>query len=200
MNTITREIIDKSYSYKKHNEYIEELFAADKTTNNVNTEANLGYTKLNISRVNRLDKRAKLNVDIIEAVQNIKTPQIWLVLSEGWCGDSAQILPYVNKMDELNDLIEFRIIFRDEHPEVMDAFLTNGKSRSIPKFIFLDAATLDVLGTWGPRPKVAHDRYMTEKEDPAIGQKKASENMHLWYTKNKGEENQKEFLEVLKKL
>lgn len=123
---------------------------------------------------------------------------IWMVLSEGWCGDSAQILPFVNKMAEVNDHIDMKVIFRDEHPEVMDEFLTNGTSRSIPKIVFLHADTLDVLGSWGPRPKMVHEQYMTERADPEIGGKKAANNLHVWYARDKGKVIQQEFLETLK--
>ena len=60
-----------------------------------------------------------------------------LVLAEGWCGDAAQILPVINKIAEYSSLIDLKVVCRDENPELMDQFLTNG-SKSIPKVIIID--------------------------------------------------------------
>lgn len=67
------------------------------------------------------------------------------MITEGWCGDAAQILPFINKISELNEKIELKLVLRDQHPEVMDEFLTDG-SRSIPKVVVLNKENLDVLG------------------------------------------------------
>ena len=47
--------------------------------------------------------------------------------------------------------LELRMLRRDQHPEVMDRYLTNG-SRSIPIVIVLDEEFRE-LGHWGPRPR-----------------------------------------------
>jgi hypothetical protein len=49
----------------------------------------------------------------------------WLVVSEAWCGDAGQIVPVLEKMAAQNPLIQHKIIFRDEHPNIMNAFLTD---------------------------------------------------------------------------
>ena len=60
-----------------------------------------------------------------------------MVLTEGWCGDAAQVLPVINKIASLSDFIDLKIILRDEHEELMNKFLTNG-SKSIPKLVAID--------------------------------------------------------------
>ncbi|MCG8373224.1 MAG: thioredoxin family protein [Balneolales bacterium] len=194
---ITREVIDQAFSYSEFNAYTEKLFTKGKTTNEDNTESMLNYTKLNISRTNRIDKKGELNSEMISTLQNLVQPQIWLTLTEGWCGDSAQLLPYINLMAEQSNNVELRVILRDEHPEIMDQFLTNGVSRSIPKVIILDAKSLEPLGEWGPRPSDVQDKYLAEKADPEIGGKQASQNLHSFYAKNKGAILQDEFIELL---
>ena len=57
-----------------------------------------------------------------------------MVITENWCGDSAQNLPYL-KIASCNPLIDFRIILRDDNLDIMDLYLTDNKSRSIPKLI-----------------------------------------------------------------
>lgn len=71
-------------------------------------------------------------------------------------------------MTEFAENIELRIILRDKYPEVMDAFLTDGKSRSIPKVIVLDAQTLEVLGEWGPRPAQVQKNIYQKKLIPKL--------------------------------
>ena len=87
----------------------------------------------------------------------------WLVITESWCGDASPSLPVMNKIAELSSHLELRIVLRDEHPELMDVFLTNG-ARSIPKLIVLDGNTNDVLGEWGPRSPKATEMVMDEKK------------------------------------
>jgi hypothetical protein len=196
--SVTKELLADAYSYHEYNDHIEQLYEDGRSTNDDNSETMLNYTKLNISRFRRWDERASLLPEVASEISALKTPMVWMVLSEGWCGDSAQILPFVNKMAEVNDHIDMKVIFRDQYPEVMDEFLTNGTSRSIPKIVFLHAETLEVLGSWGPRPKLVHERYMAERADPEIGGKKAANNLHVWYARDKGKVIQQEFLETLK--
>tara|TARA_R110000868_G_scaffold37111_13_gene131589 strand:- start:4761 stop:5378 length:618 start_codon:yes stop_codon:yes gene_type:complete len=198
--SINQNIIKSAFSYSEFNNHVETLLEKGESTDRKNTENNLGYTRLNIQRTNRWDKRGKLDEETIQVVKAIETPQTWLIITEGWCGDSAQVLPFINKIAELNSNISLRIILREEHPEVMDEFLTNGKSRSIPKIIILDSATLNVLGEWGPRPSEINKTYLSERVDPSIGGKEASKNLHIWYARDKGKVIQKEFIEVLKSI
>lgn len=198
--TITKEIIAQAYSHSEFNTLTESLLEEGETTNDDNREAMLNYTKLNVSRTHRWDKRGKLLPETIEVVNSISSKQTWFIITEGWCGDSAQILPFINKMAELNSNIDLKIVLRDKHPEIMDEFLTDGKSRSIPKVVVLDTETLNVLGVWGPRPLDIHKTYLSERLDSEVGGKKAAENLHIWYTRDKGKTIQQEFSEVLKSL
>ncbi|NOX89216.1 MAG: thioredoxin family protein [Calditrichaeota bacterium] len=59
-----------------------------------------------------------------------------LVITEPWCADSLTVLPRLIKLFE-NNSVEFRIALRDQNPELMNKFLTDGK-KAIPIFIILD--------------------------------------------------------------
>lgn len=74
-------------------------------------------------------------------------------LTEDWCGDAMVNNPILMKMaDEAG--IEVHFLLRDQNLELMDQYLTNGTSRAIPKYIFLDQAGNE-YAVWGPRaPKV----------------------------------------------
>lgn len=194
--SINPEILEDALDYTGHHQMVEDLFKENRTTNGDNRENMLNYTKMYLQRVGRWDKRGKLDIELIEKLEDFPHKMIWLVLNEGWCGDAAQTLPFINKMAEVSKNIDLRFILRDQNPEVMDEFLTNG-ARSIPKLIALDAETLEVLGTWGPRPKQAYEMYKVQRADPDITNEQAMENLHLWYARDKGKSIQKEFTELL---
>lgn len=198
-SAITNEVLSKALNYDSYTKLIEDLFSENRTTNDDNSESQLNYTKLNIQRASRWEKRAKLNDDLKEVVNKINNDQIWLVITEGWCGDAAQILPFINKISELNEKVELKLVLRDQHPDVMDEFLTDG-SRSIPKVVVLNKETLDVLGSWGPRPKAVHKDYVQKRRDTDYDNKKAAEELHLWYARDKGKTTQVEFKEFLESL
>lgn len=196
---ITKDILNSAYNYEEYKTLIADLLANNRTTNEENSESMLNYTKMNMQRTSRWDKRGKIDEELTALIKKISSEQVWLVITEGWCGDAAQILPFVSKMAELNDSIELKLILRDQHPEVMDGFLTDG-SRSIPKVVILDKESLEVLGSWGPRPKVAHTDYMQKRADVNYENSKAAEDLHLWYARDKGKTTQEELKELLQKI
>lgn len=83
----------------------------------------------------------------LEAVQSKKLRAI--VLTEDWCGDAMLNNPVLLKLAEAAGM-EVRFVLRDQNLELMDQYLTNGTSRAIPIFIFIDQEGNEV-GVWGPR-------------------------------------------------
>lgn len=75
-----------------------------------------------------------------------------LTISEDWCGDAVNIVPWVDALAASSPLLEHRLIRRDEHLDLMDRHLTNGRSRSIPVVLLLDEDGVE-LDWWGPRPR-----------------------------------------------
>lgn len=205
MKNIPTSVLEEAYTYESYRILIDTLFAENKTTGIDHSAAMLNYTKLNLARMNRLDKRSRLTDTTIKELTKIDRAVIWLVLTEGWCGDAAQIVPVLNQMATTNDYITLRFILRDENLEVADAFLTNG-ARAIPKVLILDATTLEVLTTWGPRPtemqKMVLDAKAASLAAEDIAAQKAivtasANNLHLWYARDKTRTIQEEFLAVL---
>jgi hypothetical protein len=116
-----------------------------------------------------------------------------LVLAEDWCGDASNTVPYVAKLGKEADCLEMRVLRRDEHPTVMDRYLT-GTSRSIPIVIVLDHDFREVAH-WGPRPRelqawVMQARPSTPKDDLYL-------QIRRWYAKDKGESTLREVLDLL---
>lgn len=105
-----------------------------------------------------------------------------LVLAEDWCGDASNTVPVLAKWADQVDGLELRIIRRDEHPDVMDRFLTNG-SRSIPIVIVLDEAG-SVVGHWGPRPSELQGFVMDNKS--TVPKQELYPRVRRWYARDRG--------------
>ncbi len=205
MKVIPSAIIEKSWTYSEYREKIDQLLSEGKATGDNHSEAMLEYTRLNVSRMKRLDKTARLTEASLASLAKIERGMIWLVITEGWCGDAAQIVPVLQKLANEREKVELRFVLRDENLDLMDAFLTNG-GRSIPKVVFVDAETLEVQGDWGPRPEAAQVMVMNTKEElkaitaaeiKAQRYKEAQQELHLWYAKDKNRSTQEEFLHAL---
>src|SRR5690606_21343878 len=117
-------------------------------------------------------------------LKKLSTPQIWLVITEAWCGDAAQIAPVLFKMAEASPAITLKFVYRDEHQELRDALLTNG-GPSIPELIALNAAN-DVLFTWGPRPLLAAELVEDFKSKNEVFTSAFKQELQNWYNKDKG--------------
>ncbi|MEX2600993.1 MAG: thioredoxin family protein [Balneolaceae bacterium] len=194
---ISPDLIENAQTYDEHRSDVEELLQAGKTTGENHSESLLHYTKMNIYRMKRLDKRAELLPSLKERLRQMERKMVWLVLTEGWCGDAAQTIPVIHKMAAETSFIELKIILRDQHLELMDQFLMRDKSRSIPKLIALDAMSLDVLGTWGPRPHTAQQIVDNMQMLSGAARKESSERLHKWYADNRSQELQQEFEQLL---
>jgi len=190
---VTRDVIDQSLNYSEYRDLIDGLLKSGKTTGENHSESMLHYTKMNVHRMKRHDKRTELRPDVIEKFEKVERKMIWLVLTEAWCGDAAQSVPIINKLAEASGKIELRLILRDQNLDLMDQFLYNGKSRSIPKLICIDAETLEVLGHWGPRPQEAQEMYDTLRGSSDLAYQEVAEYLHKWYADDKGTEVQQEF-------
>jgi hypothetical protein len=195
---ITQQHIATAYSYQEYRTLLDELLASNQTTGFKQTPDLVQYTKLNVQRMHRLDKTALLHESLVEKLKQVEAKWIWLVILEGWCGDAAQFLPYFVKMTHVNENITIKILLRDDNPEVMNRYLTNG-TRSIPKLICLQADTLADIGTWGPRPGTAQQMVIDFKKNPQISYREFTESLHTWYTKDKAHQLQQEFEELLLK-
>ena len=83
-----------------------------------------------------------------------------------------------------------RVLRRDEHPELMDRYLTNG-SRSIPIVIVLDE-NLCELGHWGPRP--AELQAWVLENRPRVPKAELYPQVRKWYARDRGETTLREIL------
>lgn len=179
MKELIQKSLAKAISYEEYNVLFKKLVAEGRTTGET-TREKIEYTKLK-----RLDKTIKLSEEQNRYFQNINIKQTWLVITEPWCGDAAQSLPFFSKLASSSENIELKIVLRDENPELMDSFLTYG-SRSIPKLIILDK-NMEVINHWGPRSKAATKVVDDYVQKHAKIDEQLKTDLQLWYNKNKGE-------------
>lgn len=185
VHDLLRNAIPKAMSYEDYRKLVDQLAADGDTTGDTKSASLIGYTQLNSRRMKRWDKTLKFSQEQIERIQAFDGQVLWLVLTESWCGDAAPSMPVMHKMASLNPGITYRVLLRDEHPELMDHFLTDG-ARAIPKLIMLDQATLEVLGEWGSRPGVAAEKVRAFKAENGQLSPEFKEDLQLWYNKDKG--------------
>lgn len=195
-SSITKDLLENAMSYEQYLNLLNDLLMEGKTTGENQSESMLNYAQMNDKRMKKWMKIGKINPEIQERLRNITTPLTLLAITEGWCGDAAQNLPFIYKMTQLNPFIEMRVILRDEHPEIIDQFLTNG-GRSIPKIIGLNPEDLTVLGDWGPRPALIQNEFLENKKTQERTSDEFAVYLHLWYAQDKGITLQNEFLAKL---
>ena len=200
MKTYIAQALFKSYSYPEYRKLMADLLIEGKSTAVEQTEERTHYSELNETRMHRLDKTIKITEENTVTLKNLSKSYLWLVLTESWCGDAAQILPVLNKMAlESNKKIELKLALRDENEELMNHFLTN-ESKAIPKLIILDKTTGNLVGNWGPRPQGAIDLIENYKEKFGVIDETAKTELQLWYLHDKGVSTQNEIIRLLQDL
>lgn len=192
---ITKEQFESGYTYEEYRNLIDEKLPLGLTTGDSTDEGYLSHTKMNIHRMNRWDKNIELNSALKSQLENIPCPVNWLLLSEGWCGDASQNVPFLNKMAEASPNIHLRILLRDEHLDIMDQYLTNG-GRAIPKLIILDQ-DMNEIGTWGPRPAEIQEMVRVGKHENGMDSEEIGIMVQKWYAKDKGATIEKEMMEII---
>jgi thiol-disulfide isomerase/thioredoxin len=140
---------------------------------------------LNFSRMTRHMKTYEPSDIIRNVMSDIQHPQVWVTITEDWCGDSAQTLPVLAEIAELSPNVSLRIIDRDTYPEAMEMYLTNG-ARSIPIVVATqvgDNGVNEELWVWGPRPDAAKPLVTAWKNEHETNTDWYPL-LHTWYAQN----------------
>ncbi|OWK69552.1 thioredoxin family protein [Pedobacter sp. AJM] len=188
---------EQGMDYLTYRALIDQLLLEGKATGDVTYD--LHYTKMNVQRMNRVDKTISLTDDLTTAIDQLAGNRKFLVITEGWCGDAAQIVPVFNKIATASlGKIDLKFVLRDQNLPLIDAHLTNG-GRAIPVLIVLNESADQVLATWAPRPQVLQELLKEWKREttemPILAEK-----LHGWYAKDKTQTTQAELTGLLKGL
>ncbi len=131
----------------------------------------------------------------LERAGALEEPRRLLVLSEDWCGDASNTVPVLARLAEAAPTLELRVVERDDNPELMDAYTTDG-SRSIPVAVVLDE-DFEPRGRWGPRPEELQAWVLGEKRKGERPDAEIYREARRWYARDGGETTLRELLAVL---
>jgi hypothetical protein len=195
---ITRQQINTAIRFPEFLLLNQSLLLEGKTTGLTQTEEYVEFGRLNITRMQRLMKTVVLNGELRDILSRLSIPHTLIIITEGWCGDSAQIVPVLEHMRLACPFLDVVFLIRDENPQVMDQFLTNG-ARSIPKVVCVETTSLDIKWEWGPRPselqsavKALLAQQVTHAEKSVFVQN--------WYNQNKTQAIQSEIMRLVQTL
>jgi len=180
-------------SYAEYRVLIDQLVSENSTSGAEQSEKLIGYTKLNQKRIQRIDKTWEWNPEHLETLRSVNRPEHWIVITEAWCADAAQIIPVLWHIAQTRGNVHLRMLLRDENPELMNAHLYNG-TKSIPILVRLNE-NFELLGQWGPRPAMGQ-AFIEQAKREGSDMAAAKEQLHLWYARNKGQEIVRELLEA----
>ncbi|URM32802.1 thioredoxin family protein [Cytobacillus firmus] len=108
--------------------------------------------QVNKEEMNKIYNRFSLSDDEKTRLSEFKDIGMKVIaLTEDWCGDAMLNNPILLKIAEETGM-EVRFVLRDQNLELMDQYLTNGTSRAIPIYIFIEKEG-DEFAVWGPRAK-----------------------------------------------
>ena len=183
-------------NYTQYKQLFEKILENGNPAHPYDDASYLDYTRLNRSRMNRWDKQLKLDENLAFLIEQITSPQHWIVISEPWCGDAAHIVPFLIKLAEQNSLISYEIQLRDSEPFLIQNYLTKG-TKSIPKLIVRDEKGNDIFN-WGPRPKGAQ-ALMEKMKAENVDNGTIKIALQNWYNNDKGVSLYSELSEIFLK-
>jgi len=120
-----------------------------------------------------------------------------LVLSEDWCGDAVNTVPYVARLAEVAPDVDVRLLARDQHLDLMDAHLSPTGGRAIPVVIVLDAHFRE-HGWWGSRPAPLQ-AWVLGPEGQALPKDERYRELRRWYARDRGATTLEEIVALLER-
>jgi len=189
----TQELIQSAFTYSNYRKYINEALAVP--VQDEHAAKMQHYITNNVALMDEYDKNYHVSADLKTVLANAPAT-IWLVISEGWCGDAAFNLPMMAAIEKaMPEKVQLRMLFRDSNLDVIDANLTDG-GRSIPKLIIL-SEDLKELGHWGPRPAPLQV-LMKEWKSEGLALKELIPKVHEWYDADQTRTVQEELNTLIK--
>lgn len=197
-NIITEEVLNETISFEEYlqltTDIVEEKIPRAGIYTNDNT---FRYIGSNLERMKKVLDTIVLNQKLYNLLAELEENWIWLLISEPWCGDASWETPALYMLASASDKIDFRILLRDTHMEIMKNYQTVGTD-SIPKLICLCKNGLKELGTWGPRPKELHEMVLKFRAEPDFDYRDSVRKLHAWYEANMTKSTQEEIIDCVK--
>jgi hypothetical protein len=140
-------------------------------------------------------RKSKTPTWALEELDEIGRHWNLIAIAEDWCGDASNLVPIFVRLAEASQWIDLRVVKRDEHPDLMDLYLTNG-SRSIPIVVIMDEEYRP-LGRWGPRPAELQELVITQKRAGEQATSKIYKDARRWYARDQGATTLGEMLAIM---
>jgi len=128
--------------------------------------------------------RTEVAPALVERVTAVGRRWHFLLLSADWCSDAVSIEPWIDALCAETPLLSMRLLDRDQHLDLMDQHLTNGRSRSIPVVLVLDEQGVE-RAWWGPRPRALQAWVMSDAAQAMAPEVRFRETRR-WYTEDRG--------------
>ncbi len=138
-------------------------------------------------------ERVGLPDEVVEEARSVPGGWHLVALSEDWCGDAVNTLPVIARLAEEVGW-DLRVLGRDDNPDLMDAHLTNGRSRSIPVVIVYDEE-FEEVGWWGPRPSEIQSWVMGE--GLSLASPERYKVIRRWYARDRGRTTLRELIALV---
>ncbi len=150
----------------------------------ISFEAFLEHAQENCDLWTNAYRRATPPDDQLARLDGVAGTWRLLALSADWCLDAtATVSPLAAFVDAAPNL-ELRHLDRDEHLDLMDEHLTNGRARSIPVVIVLDETGAE-RAWWGPRPADLQ-AWFESSEAQALPKEERYRELRKWYARDRG--------------
>jgi hypothetical protein len=159
----------------------------------------LPYYQQAVDRMDQIAPTVVVAPELQAALGQLKGQYIWVIITEGWCGDASHTVPVIEAVAGASGgHLTTRYFLRDSHPDLIDRYLTNG-GRAIPIAVVLHADTLAEAGVWGPRPAPlqAIHQELKAKEAPF---KEVITTVNKWYDADATRTTQQELLALVQGL
>ena len=187
------EYIQKGYSFEDYLERIEDELEEQIELDDPKELVPLFAMNLKQSR--EIKKNFRYNPGMEKKAKSYNADLKFLVISEGWCEDAAQIVPIVDRLAETIG-VELKIVLRDENLELMEEYHTNG-SLSVPIVIGVTPDGEEAF-RFGPRPAKAMEFTNKFKKDPdKYSKDDFYEDLDRYYLENHGQDIITEILELI---
>ena len=138
--------------------------------------------------------RVSIAPELLDEARGISGTWHLLALTEDWCGDAVNLLPVLARLAEEIPGLDLRLLSRDENLDLMDAHLTDGRSRSIPIVLLLDENFVE-RGWWGPRPGPIQEWVV--REGLAMPSEERYKTVRRYYARDKGRTMLRELLDLM---
>jgi hypothetical protein len=127
----------------------------------------------NQERHNANERGVTLGEQELAPFKALPRPINVLMLAEDWCGDVIANTPIIGRIASEVDTLNLRVFLRDQNTDLMDAYLNQGKYKSIPTVVFFDDE-FNELGRWVERPasvtKIREEkRQAIYRDNPEFG-------------------------------